>query len=182
MDRSVLYVLQRPCKQCLYSRQKIVSDVRRDEIIADCARTEQNFTCHVASAERVDAVCHGHWTRNRTATLRNRLAVVWQRVCLVSFEALEGRAAQRKAARRARKGRYSDGMTLPVLGERNPACDCPLCRAERNEPPLKPGEVPKQLLCFDALHKAAKEEPRDAEAPPKPANVDENGVVQGELE
>jgi hypothetical protein len=81
-DRSVLLVMAKRCAQCLYSDNKIVSDARRDQLLADCAKTERGFTCHKATHARMDAMCRAHWDATKNVTLRNRLA---QRLKVVRF-------------------------------------------------------------------------------------------------
>ncbi len=73
-SRAVLDVRYRQCSECLYSARKVVSDARRDAIVAHCARTEQGFSCHKATDAGVDVMCRAHWERTKDATVRNRLA------------------------------------------------------------------------------------------------------------
>jgi hypothetical protein len=97
-DRSVLRVLSKRCDECLYSENKIVSDERRNDILARCELTEQHFVCHKASDARLDAMCRGHWDATKDATLRNRLA---QQLGVVVF-VTAAELVERKAKRRRR--------------------------------------------------------------------------------
>lgn len=87
-DRSVLRVADKRCDQCLYSQNKVVSDARRDEILAYCARTEVGFSCHKATDAGHDVMCRGHWDATKNDTLRNRLAQMLDVVRFVSVDAL----------------------------------------------------------------------------------------------
>lgn len=74
-DRRVLRVMAKRCDECLYTQNKIVSDSRRDEILARCATTETHFVCHKASNCGFDVMCRAHWEATKHTTLRNRLAI-----------------------------------------------------------------------------------------------------------
>jgi hypothetical protein len=88
-DRSILRVMNKPCDECLYSNKKIVSDKRRDQLVALCAAEGTHFVCHKASDAGEDVMCRGHWDRTKNDTLRNRLAQALGVVVLVSIEQLE---------------------------------------------------------------------------------------------
>lgn len=54
-------VMQNPCDQCLFSKNKIVSDQRRKEILQTCAREQTHFSCHKGTMEGKDVCCHGFY-------------------------------------------------------------------------------------------------------------------------
>ena len=74
-DSTVLRIMARRCNECLYSRNKIVSDRERDHVLKVCELTETHFICHKASNAGHDVMCRGHWERTKYSTLRNRLAI-----------------------------------------------------------------------------------------------------------
>ena len=45
------------CKNCLLSKDRIVSAKRAKEIISGCAKDQTHFICHKASIEGKDIVC-----------------------------------------------------------------------------------------------------------------------------
>lgn len=46
LNNLTFLVMQKRCDQCLFSAAKIVSDKRRDQIIADCLKDGTHFVCH----------------------------------------------------------------------------------------------------------------------------------------
>lgn len=51
-------VYDQPCKNCLLSKDRIVSPKRAKEIIKGCAQDQSHFICHKASMEGKDVCCH----------------------------------------------------------------------------------------------------------------------------
>lgn len=49
------------CNQCLFSKDKIVSDERRAEVLEECRRRDSHFICHKASIARQDVCCRGFY-------------------------------------------------------------------------------------------------------------------------
>ena len=45
------------CNQCLFSKDKIVSNKRRQEILKGCRESDNHFICHKASIEGKDVCC-----------------------------------------------------------------------------------------------------------------------------
>ena len=54
-------LMARPCDQCLLSAQKIVSDVRRRQILAETARKDCAFLCHKGTIAGRQIVCRAHY-------------------------------------------------------------------------------------------------------------------------
>lgn len=54
-----LAVAHRRCDQCLFGPNKIVSDARRDQVLAECAAEDRYFVCHKASQRGDEVVCAG---------------------------------------------------------------------------------------------------------------------------
>jgi len=59
-------VRAKPCANCLYSKDKIVSDERRDELIEGLSRKDAHFICH----KNEDVCCYGFYKRNTTNLIR----------------------------------------------------------------------------------------------------------------
>lgn len=97
--REFLLICHKPCDQCLFSKNKIVSDGTKGLVLEDCERNDKPFNCHkhtiradaVRGVERAEAkrtYCHGYWTRFRGAHLLFRLA---DHLGLVRFVDFDGR-------------------------------------------------------------------------------------------
>jgi hypothetical protein len=57
-----LEVVQRKmCDQCLFSKDKIVSDLRKAELLKDCKENNNNFICHKATIAGKEVVCHAFY-------------------------------------------------------------------------------------------------------------------------
>lgn len=67
---SGLEVMRRPCGQCLFSRNRIVSAERKAEILADCARRDSHFECHKGTLDGRQIVCAGFAKRHSSGMLR----------------------------------------------------------------------------------------------------------------
>lgn len=67
-------VCDKPCDQCLFSSNKVVSEERKLEILSEVSRNDTHFLCHKHSIEGRDVVCHGDFSRDTRRTLVSRLA------------------------------------------------------------------------------------------------------------
>lgn len=61
-----LRLQKNPCDQCLLTKNKIVSDQRRDQILKDCVKNDTHFNCHKAQMNGEDPindplVCRGFY-------------------------------------------------------------------------------------------------------------------------
>ena len=56
------------CNQCLFSKDKIVSNKRRQEILKGCRERDNHFICHKASIDSKDICCRGFYD-NQTSNL-----------------------------------------------------------------------------------------------------------------
>lgn len=52
-------VARKRCDECLFSRARIVSDERAEEIIADCIAKDRPFECHKGTLIGRTIVCRG---------------------------------------------------------------------------------------------------------------------------
>lgn len=50
-------VMKERCDQCLFSKDKIVSDARRKQVLAECKRNDSHFICHKTG----DCCCRGFY-------------------------------------------------------------------------------------------------------------------------
>lgn len=74
------YVYNQQCDQCLFSKNKIVSNARRKEVLRDCTEHDTHFVCHKATIKQAenerypDVCCAGFYEANPGATNLMRIA------------------------------------------------------------------------------------------------------------
>jgi hypothetical protein len=79
------------CDQCLFSREAIVGNARRRDVLEQCARNDSHFICHkhgVGSEDELDGedvCCRGFYDRNPGATNLMRIAGRLNMVEFVEF-------------------------------------------------------------------------------------------------
>jgi hypothetical protein len=66
----VFKVYEAKCDQCLFSKDKIVSNARRAEVLRECKRMDSHFICHKASMNREDVCCRGFFDTHSTNLIR----------------------------------------------------------------------------------------------------------------
>lgn len=54
-------VMAERCAECLYGRNKIVSNARRTQILREITRKDSHFICHKATLAGQEACCRGDW-------------------------------------------------------------------------------------------------------------------------
>lgn len=59
----MLKVYKDCCKNCLLSKNRIVSPARAKEIVSGCAKKQTSFICHKASFEDKEIVCSTFYKR-----------------------------------------------------------------------------------------------------------------------
>lgn len=57
----MLKVFKTRCDQCLFSKNRIVSNQRAAEIIKDCLKKQTYFICHKATIEGESVMCRGFY-------------------------------------------------------------------------------------------------------------------------
>lgn len=72
-DPSILQVCDKPCDQCLYGPNKIVSDARKAEIENALAESADYFICHKSSIVGEKVMCRGYYNRHKESSLLIRL-------------------------------------------------------------------------------------------------------------
>lgn len=83
MSGETLDVMEKRCRNCLFSSAKIVSDERRDDILDSCNRTGQAFECHEATIAGQRVTCRGFF--DARASLVVRLALMLGNVRFVKL-------------------------------------------------------------------------------------------------
>jgi hypothetical protein len=58
-------VCARQCDQCLFSKNKLVDEERKQELLFQCEREQTHFVCHKGSTVGQNVVCNGFF-RNKT--------------------------------------------------------------------------------------------------------------------
>ena len=56
-------VYDKPCKNCLMSKDRIVSGERAKDIIKDCAQNQTYFICHKSSIEGGEVCCRNFFDK-----------------------------------------------------------------------------------------------------------------------
>lgn len=58
------------CGQCLFSKNKIVSDTRKADILKGCATNDNHFICHKATINNEDICCKGFYDTQTSNMIR----------------------------------------------------------------------------------------------------------------
>lgn len=78
----MLKVYKNCCKNCLISKDRIVSPARAKQILNDCAKEQNYFVCHKASIEEKEIVCS---TFYKTLGYKSQMVRIAQRLNMVEF-------------------------------------------------------------------------------------------------
>ena len=65
------------CNQCLFSKDKIVSNKRRQQILSDCRQNDNHFICHKATIDGDDICCNGFYKSQTTNMIRISQRMGW---------------------------------------------------------------------------------------------------------
>jgi hypothetical protein len=85
-------VCDKPCAQCLFSKNRIVSAKRVKEILTDCAQKDTHFQCHKGTIEGKDICCRTFYDTRTSQMIR--IAQRLNKVKFVDVNTLEsGHAA-----------------------------------------------------------------------------------------
>lgn len=60
---TMIKVFKTPCKNCLFSKDRIVSPQRAKGILKDCTKKQTHFICHKASMNGEDICCSRFYTK-----------------------------------------------------------------------------------------------------------------------
>ncbi len=77
------------CNQCLFTRQKIVSNKRRKQIIQEALRKDTFFVCHKATIIGHHICCRSFYDIYRNDVLITRLAQLFNIVEFIDIEQLQ---------------------------------------------------------------------------------------------
>lgn len=70
-------VCRKPCKQCLFSKNRIVTGAVAQDIIDDCLANDGWFECHKGTIRGDNICCRGFWDRYRNDVLPLRLVQMY---------------------------------------------------------------------------------------------------------
>lgn len=84
-----LLVLEKRCNECLFSKNKVVSDERREDILGSCTRNGSHFICHKAQKSKLEVVCRGFYDSAEYMTRLIHVARVLGAVRFVQEQDLE---------------------------------------------------------------------------------------------
>jgi hypothetical protein len=104
------------CYQCLFSKDRIVSEKRMREVLSDCAKRDSHFICHKTD----DACCKGFYDTRTTNLMR-----IAQRLGAVEFVNIDQGEAHEHATEAARA---ASALAVPDATEAN--------AEQRPNPPL----------------------------------------------
>jgi hypothetical protein len=74
-------VAEKQCDQCLFTERRIVSEARKEKIIASCQRSDLYFSCHKFQQAGRDVCCRGFYDNEKTLVIK--LAEILGRVRFV---------------------------------------------------------------------------------------------------
>lgn len=63
-------VIAEQCDQCLFSKNKIVSDRRRNQLLRECKKKDAHFICHKATMVGQEACCRVFFDTRSTNLMR----------------------------------------------------------------------------------------------------------------
>ncbi|MGB4824968.1 MAG: hypothetical protein WBP82_08715 [Leuconostoc mesenteroides] len=66
----LLGVQSKQCDECLFSKNKIIDDKRKEQILSECIQEETHFICHKASMQDLNAVCKGFFDRQLSTNVQ----------------------------------------------------------------------------------------------------------------
>lgn len=74
----MISVKKKCCNQCLYGKNKIVSDDRKAQLLEEIKQDDSFFICHKASIEGQKDMCRGFYDDNDTQLIQvaGRLNVI----------------------------------------------------------------------------------------------------------
>ena len=68
------------CNECLYSKDRVVSQSRAKQVIKDCRRNDSHFQCHKGTINGDDICCRGFYDSESTNLIR-----IAQRLNMIKF-------------------------------------------------------------------------------------------------
>lgn len=67
----MLQIMKERCGQCLFSKDAVVDNERRAELLRECERRDSHFVCHKSQLAKVgEIVCRGFYDTSSTNLIR----------------------------------------------------------------------------------------------------------------
>jgi hypothetical protein len=76
-------IYDQPCKNCLLSKERIVSPKEAKRVIAECVEHQTHFVCHKSSMEGGDVCCHSFYKKFRSKIAKIQ---IFERLNLITFK------------------------------------------------------------------------------------------------
>ena len=76
----MLQVTKKCCGECLFGKNKIVSDERKKILLREIEREDTHFICHKATIKNKEVVCRGFYENKTSNMIR-----ISQRLGMVEF-------------------------------------------------------------------------------------------------
>lgn len=80
-----LLVCDKMCDECLYSKNKLVSDSRKEQILYQLEQVNDYFICHKASLVNERVMCRGYYEKNKTDTYNNPVILLAAKLKVLKF-------------------------------------------------------------------------------------------------
>lgn len=85
MSRVLENIQKKCCGECLFTKNKIVSDDRKKDILLECKEKNNHFICHKASIKGLNVICHGFYKQCTNPAINT----LFEKAGLVSFVDIE---------------------------------------------------------------------------------------------
>ncbi len=66
----MLKVKKKCCGKCLFGKNKLVSDTRKESILQDCTKNDDHFLCHEGTLNGDKIVCAGFFKTSSSQMIR----------------------------------------------------------------------------------------------------------------
>lgn len=71
-------VQEKNCNNCLFTKNKIVSESRKAEVLERCKKNKTQFICHKASAKKMKVICRGFYDTQANQEINAMLEMLGQ--------------------------------------------------------------------------------------------------------
>ncbi len=117
-----MHVFDSPCKNCLFSKDRIVSPQRMKNIVQGCIDEGKHFICHVSSMDDTpgegNTMCHGFHEkmvdRIPGLALLKRMGLIFKRPQPPSSKLMPWREMGRETRVAKRKALVGNGVETPT--------------------------------------------------------------------
>jgi hypothetical protein len=73
----MLKVCEKKCDECLFTKNRIVSEARMRALLADCAKRDTHFICHKATINGEEVCCRGFYETRTSNLMRIAQRLNW---------------------------------------------------------------------------------------------------------